>query len=66
MKEVCRDDVDTVCANIHKKLVAGVKKRLVADAKVGFLLSGGLDSSLVCAMWRSAAPTSPSAPSPSA
>ena len=50
VKEVCRDDVDTVCANIHKKLVAGIKKRLVADAKVGFLLSGGLDSSLVCAV----------------
>ena len=33
-----------------KKLVSGVEKRLVADAKVGFLLSGGLDSSLVCAI----------------
>lgn len=47
---VCRDDVDTVCKNIHDKLIAGVKKRLIADAKVGFLLSGGLDSSLVCAI----------------
>ncbi|MDD6189037.1 MAG: asparagine synthase B [Clostridiales bacterium] len=47
---VCRDDIDTVCRNIHDKLVAGVEKRLVADAKVGFLLSGGLDSSLVCAI----------------
>lgn len=30
--------------------MAGVEKRLIADAKVGFLLSGGLDSSLVCAI----------------
>lgn len=44
------DDLDTVCQNIHDKLIAGVQKRLVADAKVGFLLSGGLDSSLVCAI----------------
>ncbi|MBP3616737.1 MAG: asparagine synthase B [Lachnospiraceae bacterium] len=47
---VCIDDLETVCRNIHDKLVAGVEKRLVADAKVGFLLSGGLDSSLVCAI----------------
>lgn len=50
VETVCRDDEETVCRNIHEKLVAGVKKRLVADAKVGFLLSGGLDSSLVCAI----------------
>ncbi|MDD6269972.1 MAG: asparagine synthase B [Oscillospiraceae bacterium] len=48
--EICYNDIDTVCRNIHDKLVAGVEKRLVADAKVGFLLSGGLDSSLVCAI----------------
>lgn len=47
---VCHDDLETVCKNIHDKLTAGVEKRLVADAKVGFLLSGGLDSSLVCAI----------------
>lgn len=47
---VCTDDLETVCRNIHDKLVAGVEKRLVADARVGFLLSGGLDSSLVCAI----------------
>ena len=47
---VCRDDEDTACQKIHQKLVAGVEKRLVSDAKVGFLLSGGLDSSLVCAI----------------
>ena len=45
-----RDDLETICANIRQKLVSGVRKRLVADAKVGFLLSGGLDSSLVCAI----------------
>ena len=48
--KVIHDDLDTVCKNIHDKLVAGVEKRLAADAKVGFLLSGGLDSSLVCAI----------------
>ena len=47
---VCRDSLETVCRNIHDKLVCGIEKRLVADAKVGFLLSGGLDSSLVCAV----------------
>ncbi len=47
---VCRDDLETTCRTIREKLIAGVQKRLVADAKVGFLLSGGLDSSLVCAI----------------
>ena len=46
----CYDDLETVCKNIKEKLISGVEKRLVADAKVGFLLSGGLDSSLVCAI----------------
>jgi len=49
-EEYLKDDLETVIKNIHDKLVAGVEKRLVADAKVGFLLSGGLDSSLVCAI----------------
>ncbi|MGM9619406.1 MAG: asparagine synthase B [Oscillospiraceae bacterium] len=50
VERVCTDDLSTVCRNIREKLTAGVEKRLVADAKVGFLLSGGLDSSLVCAI----------------
>ncbi len=50
VKEVCRDDLETVCKNIRDKLVKGIEKRLVSDAKVGYLLSGGLDSSLVCAV----------------
>ncbi len=47
---VCHDDLETACRKIREKLIEGVKKRLVSDAKVGFLLSGGLDSSLVCAI----------------
>ena len=50
VEEVCHDSMDEICRNIREKLTAGVEKRLVADAKVGFLLSGGLDSSLVCAI----------------
>ncbi len=48
--EICHDDTETVCRKIREKLIVGVEKRLVSDAKVGFLLSGGLDSSLVCAI----------------
>ena len=49
-QDYVKDSVEEVCKNIREKLIAGVKKRLVSDAKVGFLLSGGLDSSLVCAI----------------
>lgn len=50
VKSVCHDDLDAVCRTIREKLTAGVEKRLLSDAPVGFLLSGGLDSSLVCAI----------------
>lgn len=44
------DGIEEAAAKIKELLVAGVEKRLDADAPVGFLLSGGLDSSLVCAI----------------
>ena len=58
VEQVSADPLETACSRIREKLTAAVEKRLVADAKVGFLLSGGLDSSLVCAIAarKSAAP----------
>lgn len=44
------DDLETICSKIHDKLISAVAKRMDADAPVGFLLSGGLDSSLVCSI----------------
>ena len=42
------EELPEMAGKIHDLLIRGVKKRLDSDTPVGFLLSGGLDSSLVC------------------
>ncbi|XP_065346286.1 asparagine synthetase [glutamine-hydrolyzing]-like [Cloeon dipterum] len=45
-----KDYSDDIYANIRTVFTAAVKKRLMADRRIGCLLSGGLDSSLVAAL----------------
>jgi len=50
VKKYSNDEIDEVFMNINSLLTSAVEKRLAADVPVGFLCSGGLDSSLVCSI----------------
>ncbi len=50
VREYLPDDADSAARGIRERLIRSVETRLDADAPLGFLLSGGLDSSLGCAI----------------
>lgn len=49
-KRIIDDSLENITTNIRVKLEAAIEKRFQSDAPIGYLLSGGLDSSLVCAV----------------
>jgi asparagine synthase (glutamine-hydrolysing) len=50
VEKYTEDETEEVFVKLNELLTEGTLKRLHADVPVGFLCSGGLDSSLVCAI----------------
>jgi len=44
------DSFEEILSNINIKLTNAIHKRMESDAEIGYLLSGGLDSSIVCSV----------------
>ena len=66
VREVCRDDIETVCTSIREKLIAGIRKRLGCPMPRSASSSAAVWTPHWCARWRSDALTSRSARLPSA
>ena len=50
LKNPCYEDVEAAAAALRTSLRAAVKKRLMTERPCAALLSGGVDSSLICAL----------------